>query len=135
MNGAGIEKYSRLDRFIVFLVATAVAVAASCSSAPRYPACNRDDQCAVSGKHDYCVDGKCVYCRTSSDCADRERCRQGKCESDPDAPPIRALDAGDDATDSASEEDAGEPEETDDESDRRPQRQILPRGVRRFLRP
>ncbi len=120
---------------VISSAVTAVAIAVACSSSPRYPACNRDDQCAVSGKHDYCVDGKCVYCRTSSDCADRERCRQGKCESDPDAPAIRALDAGDDAAADASEDDAGEGQESDDESPRRGQRQILPRGVRRYLRP
>jgi hypothetical protein len=102
----------------------ALVIALACSSSPRYPACNRDDQCAVSGKHDYCVDGKCVYCRTGGDCADRERCRKGKCETDPDAPPLRALDAGDDA-----------PTEDDEESPRGSQRHVLPRGVRRFLRP
>jgi len=122
---------------VVSSLVTAVAIAVACSSAPRYPACSRDDQCAVSGKHDYCVDGKCVYCRTGADCADRERCRQGKCEADPDAPPPRALDAGDDGeADASADEDASE-NENDDDDDRRPasQRHVLPRGVRRYLRP
>jgi hypothetical protein len=117
---------------------TALVIVLACSSSPRYPACNRDDQCAVSGKHDYCVDGKCVYCRTGADCGDRERCRQGKCEADPDAPPLRALDAGEDGeADGSADEDAGaeEPPEEEEESPRGSQRHVLPRGVRRFLRP
>ncbi len=119
-------------------LAMAIGAESGCSSSSgaRYPACERDDQCAVSGKHDYCVGGKCVYCRTGADCADRERCRVGKCEADPDAPPMRSLDAGDDADD-ADTEDADASELPDDEEERAApsQRHVLPRGVRRFLRP
>ena len=113
-----------------------VGVLVTCSSAPKYPACERDEQCAVSGKHDYCLGGKCVYCRVSTDCADRERCRAGKCETDPNAPLPRALDAGDDAdTDGSADEDAGDEKETDDEAPAASPRHVLPRGVRRYLRP
>ncbi len=120
----------------------AVAIACS-SSALKYPACERDLQCAVGGRHDYCVDGRCVYCRTGSDCGDRERCRAGKCEADPNAPPPK-LDAGDDADADTDEDDSGAPPtpvEEDDEgprqrsgSSRSPSR-VIPRGVRRFLHP
>lgn len=128
------------------VAATTLAVAVACSSAAlRYPACDRDDQCAVSGKHDYCVGGKCVYCRTGADCADRQRCRVGKCESDPDAPPPKP-DAGSDAdtdADTDEEDAAAPPAEEDDESPSargrssgsRSPPHVIPRGVRRFLRP
>jgi len=118
------------------VVAGGVALVIACSSAAKYPKCERDDQCAVSGKHDYCVAGACVYCRTSTDCADRQRCRAGKCETDPDLPPPKPLDAGDDAADAADEEDAGTEQPSDDESETAPNgpRQ-MPRGIRRYLRP
>ena len=115
--------------------ATGILVVLACSSTPKYPACQRDEQCAVSGKHDYCVAGKCVYCRASTDCADRERCRAGKCETDPDLPPPRALDAGDDAAEAGDDDDAAA-EAPDDDTDRAPVNpRQMPRGVRRYLRP
>ena len=118
----------------IAFVGTALVIA--CSSAAKYPKCERDDQCAVSGKHDYCVAGACVYCRTSTDCADRERCRAGKCETDPDLPPPRALDAGDDAAEAGDEEEDARTEQPDDESDRAPVNpRQMPRGIRRYLRP
>src|SRR5690348_3703153 len=84
----------------------AIAIAAACSSAsPRYPLCAGDEQCTLGATHDYCVDGRCVHCRTSIDCADREMCRSGECKPDPNAPPPPALDAGDDAEDDGSTED------------------------------
>jgi len=117
--------------------ATAVAlgaiVALACSSSsPRYPACERDDQCAVKGKHDYCVSGTCVYCRTSVDCGERERCRAGKCEVDPDQPPPTD-DAGPDASDGGDED--ADSDNPDDSHGARPVPHVIPRGVRRFLRP
>lgn len=121
-------------------VAFAIAITAplGCSSVARYPACERDEQCAVSAKHDYCVSGRCVYCRTSSDCGDRERCRAGACEVDPNAPLPSVLDAGDDseAGDDGGEDEAGE-EPDDDPPARSPEshRHVIPPGVRRFLRP
>jgi len=119
-----------------FLGAGGIALGIACSSAAKYPKCDRDDQCAVSGKHDYCVAGACVYCRTSTDCADRQRCRAGKCETDTDLPPPRALDAGDDAADAGEDDDADAEEPTDDESDRAPVNpRQMPRGIRRYLRP
>lgn len=69
------------------LTATAASVA-GCSSKPVYPACRSDEGCAADARHDYCVAGRCVQCRTAIDCGDRERCREGRCESDPDAPPV-----------------------------------------------
>jgi hypothetical protein len=121
---------------LAFVVAIGAESGCSSSTAARYPACERDDQCAVNGKHDYCVGGKCVYCRSGTDCADRERCRVGKCEADPDAPPARSLDAGDDADD-ADTEDADASGLPDDEEERAApsQRHVLPRGIRRILRP
>jgi hypothetical protein len=127
----------------IFLFVLSVALA--CSSAPRYPACDRDEQCAVSGKHDYCVataaGRTCSYCRTSADCADRERCRVGKCEVDPDAPPPKALDAGDDAECDAGEwDDCGAPAEEagtkeDDNAPAESPRHVLPQGIRRYFHP
>ena len=71
----------------------------------------------------------------STDCADRERCRTGKCENDPDLPPPRALDAGDDAADASEDEDAA-PEEPEEDTDRAPVNpRQMPRGIRRYLRP
>jgi hypothetical protein len=110
-----------------------VVVVVACSSELRFPACERDDQCVVKNQHDYCVSGTCMYCRTSSDCADRERCRSGKCEVDPNAPLPR--DAGADASDedASDEEDASPPDEEESRSRSTPH--VIPRGVRRFLRP
>jgi hypothetical protein len=59
------------------------AAVCACSRAPSYPRCERDDQCAVDGGHDYCVSGVCLYCRTAVDCADAEMCRAGRCLADP----------------------------------------------------
>ncbi|HEY1954981.1 MAG TPA: hypothetical protein VGH28_05200 [Polyangiaceae bacterium] len=118
-----------------------VAVAAACSSAaPRYPACARDDQCTAGSKHDYCVAARCVHCRTSIDCADREMCRGGECKPDPNAPPPPVLDAGDDADDdAATDEDsaaAGADDSTeDDHAPPESPRHVLPPGVRRFFHP
>ncbi len=80
-------------------VAAAVTVAAvlACEAHPRYPACESDAQCAVGGRHDYCVAGRCAYCRTAIDCGDRQMCRAGRCLADPNAPPPPAPDAGADA--------------------------------------
>ncbi len=113
-------------------VAVAIGVAIACSSGARYPACERDEQCAVSGKHDYCLGGKCVYCRTTADCGDRQRCRAGKCEVDPDAPPPRLVDAGEDASEADAEPEAGD---VDDDAPPESPRHVLPRGVRRYLHP
>jgi Cys-rich repeat protein len=121
---------------IAFAIFGAIGLVIACSSAAKYPKCERDDQCAVSGKHDYCVAGACVYCRSSTDCADRERCRAGKCENDPDLPPPRALDAGDDAAEAGDDEDAGTEQPEPEESDRAPVNpRQMPRGIRRYLRP
>ena len=119
--------------------AAGIALVIACSSTPKYPACTRDEQCAVSGKHDYCVAGACVYCRTSTDCGDRQRCRAGKCETDPDLPPPKANDAGDDAADDGgdTDDDAGTEAPEDESSEQRPSTspRTLPRGIRRYLRP
>jgi len=117
--------------------ALGLAVAAACSSAaPRYPACARDDQCAVAHEHDYCVEGRCVACRTAVDCGDREMCRAGRCKPDPNAPPPPVLDAGDDAEDDASaDDDAGEPNQDEQQAPPESPRHVLPRGVRRFFGP
>ncbi len=58
-----------------------------CSGKPAYPKCARDQDCAVLGKHDYCVVGACVYCRSMTDCGEREICRAGACLLDPDLQP------------------------------------------------
>ena len=102
-----------MPRFVRFALPAAVAIACS-SHAPKYPACQHDDQCAVGGRHDYCVSGKCAYCRTTVDCGARERCRAGACEADPDAPPLpeAGADAGADA-----EDEAGGSEDEEDSSD------------------
>ena len=95
-----------MHRLVRFALPAAVAIACS-GHAPKYPACQHDDQCAVNGKHDYCVAGKCAYCRTTVDCGDRQRCRAGGCEADPDAPPLpeAGADAGADAEEEAGEDD------------------------------
>lgn len=117
----------------------ALVVASACSSSPpRYPLCQRDEQCVHGAARDYCLEGKCVHCRTSVDCGDREMCRGGQCKPDPDAPPPPALDAGGDADDDGSAEDeAGASDENDEESQAPPEspRHVLPRGVRRFFHP
>lgn len=125
----------------------ALALAIACSSsASKYPACEQDLQCAVNGRHDYCLDGRCVYCRTGADCGERERCRVGKCETDPDAP-LPKLDAGGDGDADTDDDDSGSPaaptEEEDDDGERlrsrsgssRTPSRVIPRGVRRFLHP
>ena len=77
----------------VALVLFATLVALACKR-PAYPLCDRDEACAVGPRHDYCIDGRCVLCRSATDCGDRERCREGKCEADPNAPPPPSPDAG-----------------------------------------
>jgi hypothetical protein len=72
----------------------------ACSSKPAYPKCTRDQDCAVGNKHDYCVAGACVYCRTTIDCGDREMCRAGACMLDPELQP---KDGGEDAKPDAPE--------------------------------
>jgi len=113
------------------LLATAFAAVVACSSgAAKYPACQTDAQCAVGGKHDYCVDGHCAYCRTSVDCGDRERCRAGACEPDPNAPPVP--EAGADAeADAASE--GGQDEEEGSEADPEAEEQTRMRSRVRAL--
>src|SRR5512139_1608220 len=69
------------------LASASVAILAlACGATPVYPACRSDSACVQGEHHDYCVNGTCAQCRTASDCGDRERCRSGRCESDPDAP-------------------------------------------------
>lgn len=117
----------------------AIVVASACSSSPaRDPLCRRDEQCVHGAARDYCLDGKCVHCRTSIDCGDREMCRGGQCKPDPNAPPPPVLDAGSDADDDGSAEDeAGVTDENAEESQAPPEspRHVLPRGVRRFFHP
>lgn len=72
----------------------------ACSSKPAYPKCASDQDCAALGKHDYCVVGACVYCRTAIDCGDREMCRAGACSPDPN---LQLKDGGDDAEPDAPE--------------------------------
>jgi hypothetical protein len=103
-----------MRRALGLALAAGVSVAIACSShGPKYPACQHDDQCAVGGRHDYCVDGKCAYCRTSIDCGARQRCRSGACETDPDAPPLpeAGTEAGGDA--GKAEDEAGEGDDDD----------------------
>lgn len=76
-------------------IALAAVVGLACSATPVYPACKTDGACAHAEHHDYCVSGTCVQCRSAIDCGDRERCRGGRCESDPDAPiPPPPVEAG-----------------------------------------
>ncbi len=84
----------------IFFFALVIGAVWACSSKPNYPKCTRDQDCAVLGKHDYCVVGACVYCRTTIDCGDREMCRAGACSLDPDLQP---KDGGDDAQPDAPE--------------------------------
>jgi len=106
-----------------------VGTAFACSSSPRYPACDHDSQCASGGRHDYCVASRCVYCRTAADCDERQRCSAGRCEADPNAPPL--ADAGSDAEPDAD----GEAGTGEDEAPPESPRHVLPPGVRRYLRP
>ncbi len=114
------------------------AVIACSSGAPKYPACQTDEQCAVGGHHDYCVAGRCAYCRTSVDCGDRERCRSGACEPDPDAPPVPEAGADAEANDAGAEEpgEGEEPSEDDTTETRRQQVRVreLERRVRQLRR-
>jgi hypothetical protein len=128
---------ARAAAFAASLVLAFAFVPAGCSSSPRFPSCERDDQCTTGATHDYCVDGRCVFCRTSVDCGDRQRCRAGACEPDPNAPPPPP-DAGADAEDDGSfdEDDAGDvPSDEDDHAPPESPRRILPRGIRRFFGP
>lgn len=92
-----------------------VALLALACKHPAYPLCDHDEGCAVGPRHDYCVDGRCVLCRSATDCGERERCRAGSCEADPTAPPPPPPDAGIDAA----------PAEEDDEPPPRPTRRRL----------
>jgi len=90
---------------VAFVIAL-VAIAWSCSKKPAYPRCDDDGQCAVAGRHDYCVAGTCAYCRTAVDCAEREKCSAGRCEHDPLLDPP---DAGPDAEADAEADSGDEP--------------------------
>lgn len=93
------------------LIFAALAIGAvwACSGKATYPRCSKDGDCAIAGKHDYCVTGACVYCRTATDCGDREMCRAGACSPDPD---LQLKDGGDDAETDAEPEASDEPLET-----------------------
>jgi len=134
---AGVAAFAAVAAVAAVAGVAGVAGVGGCSSAPRFPACERDEQCVSGATHDYCVAGTCVYCRTSVDCADRQMCRAGACVLDPNAPPSPAADAGEDADDGSAEaaDDDAAPE--DDEGDRAPDEspRRLPRGVRRFFHP
>jgi peptidoglycan-associated lipoprotein len=56
------------------------ALAAACG--PKYPKCNKDDQCADHGE--VCVEGSCQKCRDDKQCKPNEQCKGGRCEEKPE---------------------------------------------------
>jgi len=59
----------------LFLAALAL-LPASCT--PKYPKCDKDEQCK---KGEVCVNGQCQQCREDRDCPKGQRCNAGRCES------------------------------------------------------
>jgi peptidoglycan-associated lipoprotein len=56
------------------------ALLAACG--PKYPKCNKDEQCADHGE--VCVDGTCQKCRDDKQCSATEQCKGGRCEPKPE---------------------------------------------------
>lgn len=46
---------------------------------PKYPACDKDEDCQRDGHNEFCVARKCQQCRATSDCSEGSECQAGKC--------------------------------------------------------
>ncbi len=61
---------------IAFSLVSATPLA-GCS--PRYPSCEKDDQCNTEGHHGVCVDHNCTECRDDKGCKTGQKCESGAC--------------------------------------------------------
>jgi len=58
------------------LLGAAVLALAGCP--PKYPKCDKDEDCR---KGEFCVQGQCQQCREAKDCPAGQVCKSGRCES------------------------------------------------------
>lgn len=66
----------------LLLVFAAVATASLAGCGPKYPKCDKDDQCKDHGE--VCVEGTCQQCREDSSCGPGQICKGGRCEAKPE---------------------------------------------------
>jgi peptidoglycan-associated lipoprotein len=57
----------------------AVLAVAFSGCKPKYPKCDKDEQCAEKGE--VCVEGMCQQCRDDSTCPGGQACKAGRCEA------------------------------------------------------
>lgn len=56
-----------------------IALLVSAGCGPKYPKCDKDDQC--SSHSEVCVEGSCQQCRDDSTCGKGQQCKGGRCEA------------------------------------------------------
>jgi peptidoglycan-associated lipoprotein len=69
---------SKLVRRAVAFAVLALAVPLACG--PRYPNCEKDEQCNDEAHKGVCVRGLCTQCRKDSDCDTGKVCLEGACK-------------------------------------------------------
>jgi peptidoglycan-associated lipoprotein len=70
----------RISAPFFFALALFAIGAAACG--PKYPKCNKDEQCA--DHKEVCVEGMCQQCRDNTNCAEGQQCKGGRCEAKPE---------------------------------------------------
>jgi peptidoglycan-associated lipoprotein len=68
----------RLVSRLAALVALALVPLLSCGG-PRYPSCDKDEQCNGEGHKGVCLDHLCTECRDDTGCDANQRCKGGAC--------------------------------------------------------
>ena len=68
-------------RVLLSAWATALLLAAA-GCGPKYPKCDKDDQCKEKGE--VCVESQCQQCRDATQCAAGQQCNGGRCEAKPE---------------------------------------------------
>jgi peptidoglycan-associated lipoprotein len=66
------------------LLAVGLLVAAASGCGPKYPACEKDEDCnKEKPRGEFCVNQKCQQCRNDKDCGPGKRCNGGRCDAIP----------------------------------------------------
>ncbi len=74
-----MERLARRAAALFVVLVSALALT-SCSTEPRYVACDIDADCrSLGGKYRYCLMKHCVQCVGSSTCGYGFSCRDGAC--------------------------------------------------------
>ncbi len=69
----------KLARRAVAVAVLALALPLSCGG-PRYPNCEKDEQCNDETHKGVCVKGLCTQCRHDADCDNGKVCKEGACK-------------------------------------------------------